>query len=71
MRAKRIDHLGIAVPDLEGIAPAIRELLSPSPPHVENVEDQGVRTTSYHVGDSSIEFLESREVAGDTALLKM
>ncbi len=60
MHAKRIDHLGIAVENLDQIPPAIRRLLSPSPPHVEEVESQGVRTTSFHVaGGASIEFLES------------
>lgn len=60
MGAKRIDHIGIAVSDIDSVAPAIRRLLSPSPPHVEEVEDQGVRTTSFRVeGGSSLEFLES------------
>ncbi len=60
MRARRIDHVGIAVTNLDGVAPAIRRLLSPSTPTVEDVESQGVRTTSFHLGDgSSVEFLES------------
>lgn len=60
MRAKRIDHLGIAIADINDVAPAIRQLLSPAPPAVEEVESQGVRTTSFHMaGGESIEFLQS------------
>ena len=60
MRVKKIDHVGIAVEDLEAIPAALRKLLSPAPPVVEDVPDQGVKTTSYHAGGTSVEFLESR-----------
>ncbi len=55
----KIDHVGIAVSDLEDVSPAIRKLLSPTPPHVETVEDQGVKTTSFRAGGTAVEFLES------------
>ncbi len=59
MGVVRIDHVGIAVKSVESVSPAIRNLFTPPPAEVEEVEDQGVRAVSYRAGEGSIEFLES------------
>jgi methylmalonyl-CoA/ethylmalonyl-CoA epimerase len=53
----RIDHVGIAVDDLEGAVERYRRSLGVEPAHRERVEDQGVEEVLFGVGPSSIQLL--------------
>lgn len=59
MKINRIDHIGIAMKELEGLRSLLELLFPGTDPHVEDVADQGVRATCYPAGKSSLEFLES------------
>jgi methylmalonyl-CoA/ethylmalonyl-CoA epimerase len=52
-----IDHVGIAVLDLESAVEEYRRTLGLEPSHRERVEDQGVEAASLSVGGSRIELL--------------
>jgi methylmalonyl-CoA/ethylmalonyl-CoA epimerase len=55
---KKIDHVGIAVPSLTDAIPMYEELLGTPVEHIEEVEDQMVRTAFFSVGESHFELLE-------------
>jgi methylmalonyl-CoA/ethylmalonyl-CoA epimerase len=52
-----IDHIGIAVTDLEEAAAMYTRLLGVTPSHRERVEDQGVEEVLFPVGSSFIQLL--------------
>lgn len=52
-----IDHVGIAVEDLEGAAEHYRRTLGLEPTHREVVSDQGVEEILFRVGTSYIQLL--------------
>jgi methylmalonyl-CoA epimerase len=52
-----IDHVGIAVPDLDQAVAAYERLLGVAPAHRERVEDQGVEEVLFAVGTSYIQLL--------------
>jgi methylmalonyl-CoA epimerase len=52
-----IDHVGIAVEDLEEAVERYRALLGVEPSHRERVEDQGVDEVLFDVGGSAIQLL--------------
>ena len=52
-----LDHVGIAVPDLEAAVEAYRRLLGVEPSHRETVEDQGVEEVLFAVGSSYVQLL--------------
>lgn len=54
-----IDHVGIAVEDLEGSVERYRRTLGVEPSHRERVEDQGVEEVLFPVGTSFIQLLGS------------
>ena len=64
MRIKKIDHVGVAIRDLDSMRPLFRILFCGMNPHCEEVEDQGVKATCFRVGETSIEFLESTRENG-------
>ena len=53
----QIDHVGIAVDDLEAAVEHYRRTLGLEPVHRERVESQGVEEVSFAVGTSSIQLL--------------
>jgi methylmalonyl-CoA/ethylmalonyl-CoA epimerase len=53
----RIDHVGIAVPEIEPALELWRDLMGLDVAHREIVEDQGVEAVLLDVGDSHIELL--------------
>lgn len=55
----KIDHLGIAVTNLEEAAKTYEILLQKKPSGVEVVEDQKVKTVFFDVGESHFELLEA------------
>ena len=64
---KKIDHVGIAVKNLEE-AIKVWEGLGLKVDEIEEVPDQKVRTAIIHVGESRIELLEP--TAGDSPIAK-
>jgi methylmalonyl-CoA epimerase len=54
-----IDHVGIAVEDLEAAVTSYQRLLGVAPTHRERVEDQGVEEVLFAVGTSYIQLLGS------------
>ncbi len=53
-----IDHIGIAVHDIQAAARLYTDGLGLSLDHIEDVTAQGVRAASISVGESTIELLE-------------
>ncbi len=54
-----IDHVGIAVDDLDGSVERYRRTLGVEPSHRERVEDQGVEEVLFPTGTSFIQLLGS------------
>ena len=52
-----IDHVGIAVDDLDAAVETYRRVLGVEPAHLERVEDQGVDEVMFAVGSSFIQLL--------------
>lgn len=57
IRLTDVDHVGIAVEDLESSVEEYRRLLGVAPVHRERVEDQGVEEVLFAVGTSYIQLL--------------
>lgn len=55
----KIDHIGIAVVDLDAAVDAYRRLFGVEPSHREVVASDGVETVMFEVGESRIELLGS------------
>ena len=63
----KIDHLGIAVRDLEGAIERWRDIMGLEMTHRELVEDQGVEVAKFPVGESTIELICPVEVGSSVA----
>jgi len=55
---KKIDHIGIAVPNLDDIKKTLSEAFELNPEFEEEVPDQKVKAIGYHIGESTIEYLQ-------------
>jgi methylmalonyl-CoA/ethylmalonyl-CoA epimerase len=55
---KKINHIGIAVKNIEAAAPLYRDVLGMTMEGVEEVAEQKVRVAFFAVGESRIELLE-------------
>lgn len=64
---KKVDHIGIAVANLEKALKFYEETLGIKCTGVEEVADQKVRTAFLPVGDTEIELLESTDPASTVA----
>jgi len=64
----KIDHIGIAVADLEAAIEVYRRLTGSAPAHRQVVESDGVEAVMFEVGESRIELLgstrEDSKIAG-------
>jgi methylmalonyl-CoA/ethylmalonyl-CoA epimerase len=60
MTFTQIDHVGIAVEDLEAAVERYRVVLAAEPVHREVVEDQGVEEVLFAVGGSYVQLLGAR-----------
>lgn len=56
---KKIEHIGIAVKDLEASNALFTKLLGKVHYKIEAVESEGVKTSFFELGDSKIELLEA------------
>jgi methylmalonyl-CoA/ethylmalonyl-CoA epimerase len=57
VRARRIHHLGVAVPDLEQAFDTYTRLFGAELEHRERLEEQGVDAIAITLGDSRVELL--------------
>jgi len=57
---KKIEHIGIAVKDLEQANDVFAKLFGEEHYKIEEVEAEGVRTSFFRVGESKIELLEAK-----------
>jgi methylmalonyl-CoA/ethylmalonyl-CoA epimerase len=64
----RIDHIGVAVEDLDGAIKLYEEALGMPLVHRETVEEQGVEAVLLDVGDGHVELL--KPLGADTAVGK-
>lgn len=62
-----IDHIGIAVKNLENSIPFYEKLLGTKCYAIEHVKDQFVRTAFFIIGQTKIELLESTDPEGPIA----
>lgn len=67
MTPTHIEHIGIAVKNLETAIKYYEEILDMKCYNVEEVADQKVRTAFFKVGDTKIELLESTSPDGTIA----
>lgn len=58
MKVTRIDHIGIAVEDLEEAAKIYRDFLQLKVTDIEEVPEQKVKVAFIPIGDSEVELLE-------------
>jgi methylmalonyl-CoA/ethylmalonyl-CoA epimerase len=65
---KAVDHIGIAVPDLEAAIDDYRRAFGVEPAHREVVEDQGVEEVLFEVGGSFVQLVSP--LAADTPVGK-
>lgn len=63
----RLEHLGIAVADLEAAEKIFSDVLGTSPYKREEVEDEGVLTSFLRAGESKVELLASTTEDGPIA----
>ncbi len=61
MKLKKIEHIGIAVKDLEASNALFEKLLGTASYKTEEVVSEGVRTSFFRMGDSKIELLEAMD----------
>jgi len=67
MKPSHIEHIGIAVRDLNASVKLYEKLLGTGCYSIEEVEDQKVRTAFFRVGETKIELLESTDPEGPIA----
>jgi len=56
-RLRKVDHVGVAVSDLEAAVAAFTALFGAGPESIEDVPDQKVRTAFFAAGDMHVELL--------------
>jgi methylmalonyl-CoA/ethylmalonyl-CoA epimerase len=64
MKPSHIEHIGIAVKNLDESIKFYEEVLGLQCYNIEEVKDQKVRTAFFQVGDTKIELLESTDPEG-------
>lgn len=67
MNPTHVEHIGIAVKSLDAAIPLYEMLLGVPCYGIEEVEDQGVRTAFFRVGETKIELLEPTSSDGPVA----
>ena len=67
MKVKHIDHIGIAVKDIEQAGKFYTDVLGLKIEDIENVADQKVNVAFIPITDSEVELLESTEPDGPVA----
>jgi len=65
---RKIEHIGLAVENLEKSGHLFKRLLGANPYKEEEVESEGVRTLFFQIGETKIELLEATK--HDSAIAK-
>jgi methylmalonyl-CoA/ethylmalonyl-CoA epimerase len=65
---KKIEHLGIAVKDINASNELFAKLFGKQPYKLEDVESEGVKTSFFMIGENKIELLEATN--SDSAIAK-
>ena len=65
---KKIEHIGIAVKNIENATKIYTSLLGSSPYKMEEVKSEGVKTSFFKIGNNKIELLEA--INPDSAIAK-
>jgi methylmalonyl-CoA/ethylmalonyl-CoA epimerase len=55
---KKVDHIAIAVSSLKQVQETYHRAFGLVPDFMEELADQGVKILGYHIGDTTIEFLQ-------------
>ncbi len=58
---KKIDHIGIAVEDLDNAIQTYNTIFNIKPSFIETVEEQRVKTAGFTVGESTVELLQATD----------
>ncbi len=61
---KKVDHIGIAVPNLDEAIKTYTALLGKAPEHLEEVAEQKAKTAFFGVGETNLELLQSTSPEG-------
>lgn len=64
MKFKKVDHIGIAVPNLDEAVKIYSMLLKKRPEHYEEVAEQKAKTAFFGVGETNLELLQSTSPDG-------
>lgn len=67
MKALKLDHIGIAVKDLDSVVKFYEDVMGIPLHGIETVEEQKVRVAFMPVGDTEVELLESTSPDGPIA----
>jgi len=65
---KKVDHVAIAVKDLDEAIKTYENLLGIKPSHIEEVPDQGIKAALLVIGDMEIELIQP--IKSDTGVAK-
>ena len=65
---KRIDHVAVAVKNLDDAVASFDKLFGLKPSKVEEIPDQGVKAALIHIGDTELEFIQP--INPDTGVAK-
>ena len=65
---KRIDHVAVAVKDLDAALQTMETLFGLKPSKIEEIADQGVKAALIHIGDTELEFIQP--IRPDTGVAK-
>lgn len=57
MQFKKVDHVAIAVPDLDAAISLYKNILGKGAEHIEEVADQKVKAAFFSVGETNLELL--------------
>jgi len=63
----KLDHIGIAVADLESALRPYREALGLAPERLEEVPSEGIRAAFFAVGETDLELLEPLDASSPIA----
>lgn len=55
---KRIDHVAVAVKDLDSAVGTFEKLFGIKPAKIQEIPDQGVKAAVIHIGDTELEFIQ-------------
>ena len=65
---KRIDHVAVAVKNLDDAVASFDKLFGLKPSKIEEIPDQGVKAALIHIGDTELEFIQP--INPDTGVAK-